>query len=94
MALQSKFLNQGLPLVLLTVGGWFALSQFVKNRIDAQACSLSHHNVHNNSGQIVELLYLCRRRNAPMLMTELLSKSRGPRNSIYKRKQNGYENIM
>lgn len=53
MALQSKFLNQGLPLVLLTVGGWFALSQFVKNRIDAQACSLCYQYAH--SGQNVEL---------------------------------------
>ncbi|KAI8101647.1 hypothetical protein M9434_006714 [Picochlorum sp. BPE23] len=42
MALQSKFLNQGLPLVLLTVGGWFALSQFVKNRIDAQEAQRTH----------------------------------------------------
>lgn len=53
MALQSKFLNQGLPLVLLTVGGWFALSQFVKNRIDAQACSLCYQ--YADSGQNVEL---------------------------------------
>lgn len=32
----STFLQKGLPMILVTVGGWLSLSHFVQSRIDIQ----------------------------------------------------------
>jgi len=34
--MRSKFVSQGIPLIVLTVAGWVTLSQFVQGKIDNQ----------------------------------------------------------